>query len=71
MPKSLVLEKSGLLTTQQVARRIGVCRWTVCRAVAEGRLVAAMKLPGPNGAYLFEAAAVIEWRSPGERLAGL
>lgn len=60
-----------LLTTAQVARRIGRCRETVLLAVRRGRLVAAVQLPGPNGAYLFEESAVVEWRSPGERLAGL
>lgn len=60
-----------LLTTNQVARRLGLCRWTVCRAVQEGDLVPALKLPGRNGAYLFEADAVVEWRSPGDRLPGL
>jgi len=48
----------GLLTTAEVARRLGVVRWTVCRLVAEGRLVPAGKLPGPNGAYLFTEEAV-------------
>lgn len=53
----------GLLTTAQVARRLGVVRWTICRAVAEGRLVAAAKLPGPNGAYLFTEEAVLAFDS--------
>lgn len=75
MHKTLVtlptVEPVALLTTQQVARRLGLCRWTVVRAVHEGRLAASVKLPGVNGAYLFEEAAVVEWRKPGERLPGL
>lgn len=70
MPNALVL-KADLLTTAQVARRIGRCRETVLKAVREGRLVAVVRLPGVNGAYLFEESAVVTWRSPGERLPGL
>ena len=62
---------SSLLTTAEVARLIGKCRATVCLAVKEGRLVPTLKLPGVNGAYLFEESAVVAWRSPGDRLAGL
>lgn len=68
---SVAVDIGHLLTTAEVARRIGLCRATVCLAVAQGRLGPAMKLPGPNGAYLFTEAAVVEWRSPGERLSGL
>gem|GEM_PF-4878149 len=72
MPNPLVLSTLALLTTAEVARRIGVCRATVCLAVREGRLTPAMKLPGGrNGAYLFEETAVIAWRAPGDRLPGL
>ncbi|MFC5432666.1 helix-turn-helix domain-containing protein [Microbacterium suwonense] len=60
-----------LLTTAEVARRVGVVRWTVCRAVADGELRPVAKLPGVNGAYLFTEAAVVAWRSPGERLVSL
>lgn len=67
-----ILRTGDLLTTAEVARRIGVCRATVCLAVKEGRLTPAMKLPGGrNGAYLFEEIAVIEWRTPGDRLPSL
>lgn len=54
--------QTDLLTTAQLARRLGVVRWTICRAVAEGRLVPVVKLPGVNGAYLFDASAVEQWR---------
>lgn len=63
-----------LLTTAEVASRIGKCRDTVTRAVREGRLRPVMQLPtkgAANGAYLFEESAVIEWRKPGDRLPGL
>lgn len=50
-----------LLTTGQIMKRSGYVRETICLAVREGRLEAAGKLPGRNGAYLFTAAAVEEW----------
>lgn len=53
-----------LLTTYQVARSLGVTRAAVCLAVKEGRVTPAAKLPGVNGAYLFEQSAVDEWRGP-------
>lgn len=72
MPNVADVHSGVLLTTAEVARRIGKCRATVCLAVKEGRLTPAMKLPGGrNGAYLFEESAVIEWRAPGDRLPGL
>jgi excisionase family DNA binding protein len=63
--------EQAYLTTREVARRLRLCRATICLAVREGRLEPAMKLPGVNGAYLFTEAAVVEWRSPGDRLPGL
>lgn len=51
-----------LLTTQQVARQLGLTRATICLAVKRGRLVYELKLPGVNGAYLFNPAAVRAWR---------
>lgn len=53
-----------LLTTHELGRRLGVTRMTICRAVKEGRLRPAAKLPGANGAYLFAPSAVDEWRGP-------
>lgn len=52
------------LTTNQVARSLGVTRACVCLAVKEGRLEPAAKLPGVNGAYLFDQAAVDAWKGP-------
>lgn len=63
--------QGSFLTTAQVARRLGKCRWTVVRAVHDGLLEPVVKLPGVNGAYLFEESAVVAWRSPGDRLPGL
>lgn len=64
-----------LLTSAEVARRLGVCRETVLLAVREGRLEPAFQLPtgwgAHNGAYLFTEESVIAWRCPGERLPGL
>lgn len=70
-----ILVTSGkLLTTAEVANRIGRCRETVLLAVRQGKLEPAFQLwtkGGKVGAYLFTEDAVVEWRSPGERLAGL
>lgn len=66
-----VIPVDTVLTTAEVARRLGVVRWTVCRAVASGDLRPVAKLPGVNGAYLFTEESVIAWRSPGERLGSL
>ena len=52
----------GILTTYQVARSLGLTRAAVCLAVKEGRLRPVGKLPGVNGAYLFDRAAVDAWR---------
>lgn len=75
MHNELVLNKSGYLTTAEVARRIGKDRSTVLLAVRLGQLVPVMQLHtghgSRNGAYLFTAEAVTEWRCPGDRLPGL
>lgn len=52
----------AFLTTNQVARSLGLTRAAICLAVKENRLEPAAKLPGVNGAYLFEQAAVDAWR---------
>lgn len=49
---------SDLLTTPQVAALLGKSVRTVHRLIADERLTPAQKLPGPNGAYLFDRAAV-------------
>lgn len=57
-----------LCTTQQVARQLGLTRASICLAVKRGHLTPAMKLPGANGAYLFDMAAVRQWRGLPEPL---
>lgn len=47
-----------LLTSPDVGRLLGVSARTVIRRVEAGLLVAAQKLPGPQGAYLFRRADV-------------
>lgn len=43
-----------LLSTSEVATLLGVERSVITRRVQMGRLPIAQKLPGPNGAYLFD-----------------
>lgn len=45
---------TDLLTTAEVAELLGKRVRTVQRMVAKGQLIAAQKLPGPTGAYLFD-----------------
>lgn len=49
---------NGLLTSPQVARRLGRSNRTVHRLVEAGVLQPAQKLPGPNGAFLFDPETV-------------
>jgi predicted DNA-binding transcriptional regulator AlpA len=51
-----------LLTSPQVAHRLGCSTRTVHRLVTSEDLIPAHRLPGPNGAFLFESAAVEELR---------
>lgn len=51
-------ENPPLLTAPEVARRLGKSVRTVHRMALAGTLPTAHKLPGPNGAFLFEPAAV-------------
>lgn len=64
-------EIGTLLTTAEVARRLGLCRESVNLAARRGELEVAVQLPGPNGARMYTEAAVVEWRCKGERLPGL
>lgn len=55
-----------LIPTQQVARLLGVNVRTVHRMVDDGRLTAAIKVPGRTGALLFdrtEIARLVELRA--------
>lgn len=47
-----------LLATAEAAKRLGRSVPTVNRWAAEGRLTIAHKLPGPNGAHLFDRLEV-------------
>lgn len=47
-----------LLGTAEVCRRLHVNKSTLTRWVASGRIAAAQKLPGKNGAYLFDPTEV-------------
>ena len=63
MGKSQAVE--SLLTSGQVATRLGVSIWTVHNMVKDGRLTPAGKVPGRTGSYLFdpdpvEALAIAE-----------
>ena len=47
-----------LITAHEAAIAVGVSPRTIRRWADTGRLRAAHKLPGPTGAYLFDARAV-------------
>ena len=47
-----------LLTSAEVAERLGIDRGTLSRWVQAGQIKRAMKLPGKNGAALFDPAEV-------------
>lgn len=47
-----------MLTTSQVAARLGISRNTVLQRVTYGRLTPTTQLPGRTGAYLFDAEQV-------------
>lgn len=47
-----------LLTTTEVAQRLGVDVRTVHRMVANGRLVPEQKLPGRTGSFVFAPEAI-------------
>jgi excisionase family DNA binding protein len=51
-----------LLTSPQVALRLGCSTRTVHRLVTSNTLTPAHQLPGPNGAFLFDAADVEAYR---------
>lgn len=57
MRNNAVMEPK-LLTTMQVAKRLGKSRRTVHRMASTGHLPVAHKLPHERGAYLFDAAAI-------------
>lgn len=56
------MPQGELLTSPQVGRLLGVSPRTVHRLVTSKQLLPAIKLPGPNGAFLFAPDAVEEYR---------
>lgn len=57
-----------LLTSQEVAIRLGCSVRTVHRLVTSNQLTPAQKLTGPNGAYLFEQDAVERYADQREQV---
>ena len=53
---------NGLLTSPQVAALLGCSIRTVHRLVTSEDLIPAQKLPGPNGAFLFDPNVVEMFR---------
>lgn len=51
-----------LLTSTQAAQRLGCSPRTVHRLVLANELEAALKLPGPNGAFLFDPDEIDAYR---------
>lgn len=52
------MSATQLLTSPQVASKLGCSPRTVHRLVESGELVFAQQLAGPNGAYLFDPGEV-------------
>lgn len=52
------MSNAELLTTAQVAQRLGVTAYSVNRYVREGRLSVDMQLPGDKGARLYHPAEI-------------
>jgi hypothetical protein len=53
------MSQTKLLTSTQAAQVLGKSPRTIQRMADAGELQIATKLPGPNGAYLFEEAEII------------
>ena len=53
-----------VLTSSQVAEKLGKSKRTIQRMADKGELEAFGKLPGPNGAYLFDPKVVEEYLKP-------
>lgn len=52
------METLRLLTTSEVAERLGITRQAVAQRVRSGSLEAAYKSPEPNGGYLFDPEVI-------------
>ncbi len=53
------MSQTKLLTSSQAATVLGKSLRTIQRMAEAGELEIATKLPGPNGAYLFDEAEII------------
>lgn len=53
MPDGVGMPTPDLIGATEAARLIGCDKTTLTRAVADGRIAKAHKLPGKNGAFLF------------------
>ena len=51
-------QSSTLVGATEATGMLGVSKDTLIRMIARGVIKAAHKLPGPNGAYLFERAEI-------------
>ena len=56
------MPNGSLLTSPEVAARLGCSVRTVHRLVTSDQLIPAQKLPGPNGAFLFDPNVVEMFR---------
>jgi hypothetical protein len=56
------MPNGSLMTSPEVAVLLGCSIRTVHRLVASEALIPAQKLPGPNGAFLFDSNAVDAFR---------
>lgn len=52
------MSNDALMTSTEAGAVLGMSARTVQRRAENGQLAYKRKLPGPNGAYLFEAAEV-------------
>lgn len=57
------MPNGALLTSPEVAHQLGCSLRTVHRLAAANELRPAQKLPGPNGAFLFDPDSVREFLS--------
>lgn len=54
-------QNDALMTATEVGAELGKSSSTVRRLAESGELAHAQKLPGPNGAYLFDPAVVRQY----------
>lgn len=57
------MEPSDVLTSPEVSQILGCSIRTIHRRVDDGELTALRKLPGPNGAFLFERREIDRYRA--------